>query len=198
MTREKAAKLFELYLKNMGRGLTIEDIFDLYCIVSNPVERDRELIEFKRLINDAKAHGQAGYEIVNYLTAKRDTIQEITINGGKIESVVETEGDPVFDPSGKTDLSSFTGSSDFEFGDSSVNKPTPVPASTEISPTNVPVFDDSETNDLKIVTPGEKEELDFPNSSVNSFGETNSPASMDNNSDDDGFDDRSHGGPLAF
>lgn len=184
ITRKEAAKIYELFLKNAVRGYTIEDIFDMVYaekftekdLDGNPlpidsVERKREFDEFRKLIEDAKSHGQTGHEIANYLNAERDTVDIIKYDdNGNIEVAHRFEGDPVFDPSHKTDLTPLTGSPDFQFGDESVGSKPSIPVigdTSGVSPRNIPVFDDSETNDLKIVKPGEKEDIDFPNSNPN-------------------------------
>ena len=126
---------------------------------------------YKNFIAAAEKQGLKGWDIYNYLTAERDKVEYINKDNNENEIKMEVEGDPKFDPSGKTDLTPATGSPDFQFGDESVNKPA-APS------TGTPNIDfPNSSNNLNPTSDKEPQapSVDFPNSSNGVSQGTQSP-----------------------
>lgn len=138
MDRKQAALFYKATLenKNIKADRLIEEFYAARGETNTEI--DKKLAEYKAIIEDAGKQGLRGWDIYSYLMSSRDKVEYIEKSKDGKVTKIEIEGDPKFDPSGKTDLTPLTGSPDFEFGDDSVNKK----QNSSVNPKNVPVFGD--------------------------------------------------------
>ena len=171
MNRKDAAKFYKAILENPG--ITAEVLIEnLYAARGKTNEEiDKILAEYNAIISEAESQGLKGWDVYNYLTTPRDKVEYINKDNNGNEIKIEVEGDPKFDPSGKTDLTPATGSPDFQFGDESVNKP----AAPSTGTPNID-FPNSSNNLNPTSDKGpQAPSVDFPNSSNGVSQGTQSP-----------------------
>lgn len=183
MTHKEAKKIYKLLIET-GRPVD-EIIEEVYYDKGEEVVKQK-LLDFMRILDELKSNNiRNPKEVIAYLDAPRDEVDIINRDEeGNIINATHIEGDPKFDPSGKTDLTPLTGSSDFEFGDSSIKKEEkhpwddlpPLP-DFELSFNGIVtgnnkvnddfVFnDDDEKEDRLIIVDGKPKEIDYPDSRV--------------------------------
>ena len=127
MDRTKAAGFYKALLENSN--VSALDLITAYYKTKGKTDYEiNELYgQYLKIIKDAENKGLTGMELYNYLMAPRDEIVEAKYDdNGVLRELNISEGDPKFDPSGKTDIPHTPVSNDFEFGDESTrnqNKP---------------------------------------------------------------------------
>ncbi len=148
MKREQAALFYKAHLENPNI-LEEKIIREFYKTVGKAdFEIEKLVEEYRAFIDDAKKRGFNGFDIIHYLTAPRDTFTRAELDkDGNITNTITKEGDPMFDPSRKIDLSPYTGSNDFTFDDNTNTK------NTIVSEENIPVFGDKDNPNSNIKAP---------------------------------------------
>ena len=142
MNYQVAAAIYDSYLYNLNNvgGFSLKEIFDAYYRSKkiDPTKRDDDFIKFTSMINEAQNDGKRLGEITKYLNqryseevseeVKRDLeeARKTSKREEKTISIIEDGNErgvrlesTAFDPSGKSNVSSKFGSSDFEFNDDS-------------------------------------------------------------------------------
>lgn len=120
MDRIRAAGFYKALLEN--NNISAFDLIKAYYITKGISDYEiNELYQkYLSIIRDAERKGFSGIALYDYLMAPRDEIFEAILDDkGVIREINITEGDPKFDPSGKTDIPHTPLSNDFEFGDDS-------------------------------------------------------------------------------
>lgn len=171
MTNREAAMIYNKVLQNPN--LTDKEIIsELYRRQGKtPAETDQIFEEYTSIIKNVEARGIRGMEIVNFLIAPRDTMVETKEENGITEVNIH-EGNPKFDPSGKTDIPGAPVTSVPTFGDENIETiepiaPTPI---SEVTPVQAPTTvgqvrtDDFVFGDAPVPNPQENDKpISFPN-----------------------------------
>lgn len=230
MNYQVAAAIYDSYLYNLNNvgGFSLKEIFDAYYRSKriDPTKRDDDFIKFTSMINEAQNAGKSLEEITEYLNQKNlEEARNAAKREEKMVSIIEDGNErgvriesTAFDPSGKSNISSKFGSSDFEFNDDSTKYLNPekeegymnskiAAKAGDKNTSGIGTRDTFETPEPLIIgEPVDTLDQGVNEENIPSFGETNAPSSMDNygknvsfgDDDDEGPTDEESHGPFSF